>query len=452
MSSSPDGAHATTPLSRSSVICDLGEPRAPQQSVGVGPVRVPRHHRDARPCHAGEHRAHLTEPGRLGAARRAAVTASTMAPRAVNCSSSTSSSTVRTGVTQVSAPASSATQASRPRVAKTARNSARIAVLGVVVQLVVYPLRATEQPAEVGEELGFDGPDGQPPTVGRLVGVVTGVAPGDDVLTRTHSLPGGQVLVDSQGGHPQDPVGDGDVEVGAGPVLAPSNDGGHHGQGGLQAPSGGVGDGGTRHRGPAVGPGPSGRQVAPHGQVVDVVAGPGGVWTVLAVSRGGAQDDPRVDAAQIGKPDAEPIDHAGPEALHHDIGRGHQGQEGGPAFGGFQVDGRVLQIARAAVGVERGSDGVGTPARSPPPPSPPWRRSRPGSACNGRPAPPWPGRGRSHPATARRGRREDRRQGPAPRRGGGRRSRERAMGFAVPDGRRTGAIRSSWAGRVCGGR
>ena len=62
-------------------------------------------------------------------------------------------------------------------------------VLDLVVELVVDPLLAAEEPAQVGEELGLDGPDRQPPAVGRLVGVVAGVPAGDDVVARARPAP-----------------------------------------------------------------------------------------------------------------------------------------------------------------------------------------------------------------------------------------------------------------------
>ena len=90
-------------------------------------------------------------------------------------------------------------------------------VLGLVVQLVGDPLLAAEQPAEVGEELGLDGTDGQPSAVGGLVRVVAGVPAGDDVVPGPDRCPGGQVLVDGQRGDPEHAVGDGHVEMATGP-------------------------------------------------------------------------------------------------------------------------------------------------------------------------------------------------------------------------------------------
>ncbi len=105
--------------------------------------------------------------------------------------------------------------------------------------------------------------------------------------------------------------------------------------------AGGIGDGGTRHRGAAVGGGLGGGQVPALGQVVDVVAGPGGAGPVLAVAGGRAQDDPRIDGTEILEPDAQPIDHPRPEALDHDVRRPHQGQERLAALFDLEVDGRA---------------------------------------------------------------------------------------------------------------
>ena len=263
MSSTPMALMPPPPFSRSSAIVRAGRPAAASSSSVSDRDGSPDRHRSLTACHPGQHRADLAERRRCPAGRPVGRrTASTKARRAAYCSSSTSSATDSTGVTQVSAAASSATQASRSWVAKAARKSARIFVLDVVVELVVHPLLAAEQPAQVGEELGFDGADGQPPTVGGPVGVVTGVPTGDDVVPVAHVGPGGQVLVHGQRGQPQHPVGDGHVEVDAGPVVAPPDEGGHHRHGRLHPAAGGVGDGGARHRWPAVGRRLGGGQVA----------------------------------------------------------------------------------------------------------------------------------------------------------------------------------------------
>ncbi|MCZ7528995.1 MAG: hypothetical protein M5U31_00780 [Acidimicrobiia bacterium] len=88
-------------------------------------------------------------------------------------------------------------------------------VLAVIVQLVVGPLLEVEQSAEVGVERGFDGADGEPATIVALVGVVTRVAAGEDVVAGTWLDTGGEILVDGEGHEPEHPIGHRAVEVGA---------------------------------------------------------------------------------------------------------------------------------------------------------------------------------------------------------------------------------------------
>ena len=57
-------------------------------------------------------------------------------------------------------------------------------VLHVVVELVVRPALAVEQPAQVGVEVRLDGTHRHPPVVGAAVGVVAGVPTGEDVVAR----------------------------------------------------------------------------------------------------------------------------------------------------------------------------------------------------------------------------------------------------------------------------
>ncbi len=157
-------------------------------------------------------------------------------------------------------------------------------VLGVVVVLAVGPLLAAERPAEVGEELGLDGRHRQPPSVGRPVGVVAGVAPGQHVVSGARLGPGGQVLVDGQGHEPQGPVGHGHVEEGALTGELTGEQRGRDGQCRVHAAGGRVGDGGAGDRRAPVGTGAAGGQVAGDGQVVEVVTGPAGPGPALAVA------------------------------------------------------------------------------------------------------------------------------------------------------------------------
>ncbi len=58
--------------------------------------------------------------------------------------------------------------------------------------------------------------------------------------------------------------------------------------------------------------------------------------------------------SQILEADPQAVDHAGTEALHHHVGRAHQGEKGLAAVLLLQVDGRPLQVPRPAVGIEGG--------------------------------------------------------------------------------------------------
>ena len=230
-------------------------------------------------------------------------------------------------------------------------------VLAIVVQLMGHPFLAAEQTAEIGEEPRLDGSDGEPGPVGRPVGVVTGVAAGDHALAVTDGGSGGQVLVDGERGQPQHAVGDGHVEVGSGAVLSPADERGHDGHRRLHATARRVGNGRPGQGRAAVGTRLGAGQVAADGQVVDVVAGPVGARATLAVAGGGAEDDPRVDRAQLVEADAQAVGHAGPEALDHHVRGAGQGQERAAPVGVLEVERRPPQVARAAVGVERRTEG-----------------------------------------------------------------------------------------------
>ena len=92
---------------------------------------------------------------------------------------------------------------------------------------------------------------------------------------------GGQVLVDVQGHHRHDAVGDRHVEVFPLTGPLPSQQCGHDRHRGLHPAGGDVGDGGAGKRRPSVGPATGAVETA-QGEVVDVVGGPvgryGPVW------------------------------------------------------------------------------------------------------------------------------------------------------------------------------
>ena len=120
--------------------------------------------------------------------------------------------------------------------------------LCLLVVLGCGELGAAEGPAQVGEELGLDGPDGQPAPVGRGVGGVAGEATGEDVVPGPDVAPEGELLVDGQRHEPEHALGHGHVEVGPGTGGGPAGQSGGDGQGGLEATGGGVGDGGPGQR------------------------------------------------------------------------------------------------------------------------------------------------------------------------------------------------------------
>ena len=264
-----------------------------------------------------------------------------MAPRATNCSSST----ISVGGKHGGDAGVLAGQQADPGVAVLGGEGGPEVgphlVLDLVVELVVDPLLATEEPAQVGEEPVLDGPDGQPSAVGRRVAVVAGIATRDDVVTVPDAGPGGQVLVDGQRHEPQHAVGHGHVEVGAGPVPSATDEGGHDGHGRVHAPGGGVGDGGPGDGRPAVGPRLAGSQVATHGQVVDVVAGPAGpraVWPKPVVEH---STMPGLTADRRSKPRPSRSSTPGRKLSTTTSAVGHQGTEGLAPAVVLEVDAQV---------------------------------------------------------------------------------------------------------------
>ena len=74
--------------------------------------------------------------------------------------------------------------------------------------------------------------------------------------------------------------------------------------------------------------------------------------TVLPVTGGRAVDDAGVAGRHRRVADAEPVDHAGAEALDHDVGRSGQRQERLPSVVILEVDQDPAHAAVAAVGEE----------------------------------------------------------------------------------------------------
>ena len=210
--------------------------------------------------------------------------------------------------------------------------------LGGLLVLGRHQLGAAQRPAQVGEELGLDGPDGQPAPVGRLIGAVAGVATREDVVPGPDVAAQGELLVDRQRHEPEHALGDRDVEVGPLTGRGPAGQRGGDGQSGLEPTGRGVGDGGAGQRWRAPFARGAHGQEAADGQVVDVVPGPLGVRAVLPVAGGRAVDDAGVAGRHRGIADAEPVDHTRTEALDHDVGRGGQRQEGLPPVVVLEVE------------------------------------------------------------------------------------------------------------------
>ena len=92
----------------------------------------------------------------------------------------------------------------------------------------------------------------------------------------------------------------------------------HHAEGGHQGAAAEVGDLAARlHRRPVLGAGQP--EQADQPEVVHVVAGALGVGAVLAVAGDRAEDDRRVRLAHPLVADAEPVEHAGAEAVEDDV-------------------------------------------------------------------------------------------------------------------------------------
>ena len=86
------------------------------------------------------------------------------------------------------------------------------------------------------------------------------------------------------------------------------------------------------------------------------MSGPVTPGTVLAVSRGGAQDDRRVCLAERCVSDPQTVSNTRTEALDHHVGFRDESQEGVPAVGGLEVEQRPGHATVARVGIERRGD------------------------------------------------------------------------------------------------
>ena len=187
--------------------------------------------------------------------------------------------------------------------------------------------------------------------VGAGVEVVAGVAAGEDVVARAWLRAGGEVLVGVQRHHAQRPVGHRHVEVLSAAGALPTQQGGGDGQRGVHPSRGDVGHSRARQRGSAIGAASAAVQIARHGQVVEVVAGPLPPGARLAESAGRAVDDSLVDGPHRPIADAEPVGHAGTETLDDHVAGSGDGQERLTTSVALEVEQRPAHAPMAAVGV-----------------------------------------------------------------------------------------------------
>ena len=197
----------------------------------------------------------------------------------------------------------------------------------------------------------LDGRHRQVPAVGAGVHAVAGVPAGQDVVAGAGLRSRGQMLVGVQRHHPERSVGHRHVEILAVAGALTAQQGGHDGQRGVHAARGDVGHRGAGQGGSTAGVSAAAMHIARHGQIVEVVARPVPARAGLAVAAGGAVDDAPVDGPQRLVVDAETVDHAGPEALHHHVGPAGQVEEGAPPAVGLQVEPGPPHTPVAAVGV-----------------------------------------------------------------------------------------------------
>ena len=137
---------------------------------------------------------------------------------------------------------------------------------------------------------------------------------------------------------------------------SPGGEGGADGGDRVQSAAGAVGHRGTRQSRPAVGCPARAVEVAPDGQVVEVVARPVGPGARLAEAGGRAQHDARVGGPQRLVADAETVHDARSKTLNDHVGFGGQPQEGTPSTIGFEVQEDAAHPPVGAVCVGRRGD------------------------------------------------------------------------------------------------
>ena len=218
------------------------------------------------------------------------------------------------------------------------------------------PTLQPERPAQVGPEAGLDHADGQPAAVGCLVGVVAGVAAGEDVAAGPGQRADGEVLVDLDRHEGEDPVGRRHVEVGPLAGGGPAHERGEDRDDRVHPAAGAVGNGRAGDGRLPAGAATGAVEEPADCEVVQVVAGPRRVGPVLAVAARGAVDDAGVHRAHVVVADAEPRHDARTEALDDDGGALGEAQEHLTAFGRLEVEQHPLHTALTAVGVEHRVD------------------------------------------------------------------------------------------------
>ena len=211
------------------------------------------------------------------------------------------------------------------------------------------PLRAVEtQPlAQLGVELGLDRTQRDVAAVGGLVHVVV-VGAGVEHVGAPLLGPEAGVGHAEEGGHQRGgAVHHGRVDHLALPGAAGLDQRARHPEGQVHAAAAEVADQVERRdRGVALAS--DAVQGAGQGDVVEVVAGGGGVGSVLAPAGHAAVDEARVAGQAVVGADAEPLGHAGPEPLQQCVGAVNQGKDRLDALGRLEVD-----ADRAAPSVEQ---------------------------------------------------------------------------------------------------
>lgn len=197
--------------------------------------------------------------------------------------------------------------------------------------------------AEGGPEFGLQGAQGDEFMVGGFVGVVEGVAVGEEGVASGGCLAGLLLEVEGQVHEGQGAVGDGDVDVLALARTLPVEKGQKDSGDGAEAAPCDIGN--LKARGAWSFLGADEVQGTCHAEVVDVVSRGVAVGAGLAVSGDGAVDDAGVDGFDMVVAHAQAVGDAGAEALHDDVGPGCQLQEDFFTRVGLQVEAHVLFVA-----------------------------------------------------------------------------------------------------------